>query len=93
MIVRDAKGTEIKLDFRYSKRGKLITTRCDLKYPDFTDPYRVEINKAFADQHNKAIARKEALTKLLKKMKTSSKQFGKEDRKAIWESYLSQVRH
>ena len=91
MIIKNFANREFILKFRYDKKGKLITTTCIL-YPkegvmSDSNKHIASINKSFEDQHNKAIARKYALTKLFDKYNIS-----REDRKSFWKDYLAQVK-
>ena len=94
MIVHDAKGKKWNLKFRYEKKGKLITTHCFMQELDDAGfihaIINVAVNKCYEDQHNKAVARKTALTKMLETM-TKKGVFNKEDRKSIWKTYFESL--
>lgn len=100
MICKDARHVEWIIKFYYKKHGKLLTTYCKIYMKNDHDICAIgQQNKAFEDQHNKAVGRKLAMEKALNELMSRftvndspDRKTRKEIKKSIWESYFEQTK-
>ena len=88
MKVETVKYGEVNIRWQYDKKDNPIVTKAFLEQSTGTEKTvlkEIAVKRRYSDIHNKDLARKFSLEKLIKESFSRNDDFG--DRKEIWEAY------